>query len=106
MPRSRPPYSPEFRQQIVELVRSGRSVHDLSKEFEPTAQTITNWVMQADRAEGKRDDGPTRAEKKELPRLRQENKRLREEREILSKAAAWFARETETVPPSSSGSSK
>jgi len=43
MPRSRPPYSPEFRQQIVELVRSGRSAHDLSHEFEPTAQTITNW---------------------------------------------------------------
>jgi len=106
MPRSRPPYSPEFRQQIVELVRSGRSAHDLSQEFEPTAQTITNWVMQADRDEGKRDDGPTRAEKEELRRLRQENKRLREERAILSKAAAWFARETETVPPSSSGSSQ
>ena len=106
MPRSRPPYWPEFRQQIVALVRSGRSAHDWSQEFEPTAQTIRNCVMQADRDEGKRDDGPTRAEKEELRRLRQENKRLREERAILSKAAAWFARETETVPPSSSGSSQ
>jgi len=62
--------------------------------------------MQADRDEGKRDDGPMSAEKEELRRLRHENKRLRDQREILSKAAAWFARETETVPPSSSGSSK
>ena len=69
-------------------MRNGRSAHDLSQEFEPTAQTITNWVMQADRDEGKRDHGPTSAEKEELRRLRQENKRLRDEREILSKAAA------------------
>jgi transposase len=63
-------------------------------------------LAQADRDAGVRQDGPTSTEQEELRRLRQENKRLREEREILSKAAAWFARETESVPPRSSGSSK
>ena len=50
MPQSRPPYAPEFRQQMIELVRAGRTPEELSREFEPTAQTIHNWVKQADRA--------------------------------------------------------
>jgi transposase len=70
----------------------------LSKEFEPTAQSIHNWVAQADRDEGRRKDGLTTEERKELFRLRRENKQLRMEREILSKAAAWFARETGSIP--------
>ncbi|MFV8836529.1 IS3 family transposase [Aquisalimonas sp. APHAB1-3] len=86
MPRSRPPYPPEFRQQMIDLVRSGRTPWELAHEFEPSAQTIVNWVAQADRDAGVRHDGPTSAEQDELRRLRQENKRLREEREILSKA--------------------
>ena len=106
MPRSRPPYPPEFRQQMIELVRNGRTPWELAQEFEPSAQTIMNWVAQADRDAGVRHDGPTSTEQEELRRLRQENKRLREELEILSKAAAWFARETESVPSRSSGSSK
>lgn len=94
MPRSRPPYAPEFRQQMIELVRSGRRAEDLAKEFEPSAQTIRNWVAQAERDAGVRSDGLSTPEREELRRLRQENRRLREEREILSKAAAWFARGT------------
>ena len=104
MPVTRPPYPPEFRRQLVELVRAGRSPEELAREFEPSAQTIRNWVQQADRDEGRRDDGLTTAERDELRRLRRENRQLRMEREILAKAAAWFARETDSVPPKSSGS--
>jgi transposase len=104
MPKSRPPYSDEFRQQILELVRAGRNPEELAKEFEPTAQTIRNWIKQAERDAGQRQDGLSRDEKAELARLRKENKQLRLEREILSKAAAWFARETDAVPPKSSNS--
>ena len=104
MPRTRKPYPPEFRKQMVELVRAGRTPYELAKEFEPTAQTIANWVVQADLDDGLRTNGLTTAEKEELKRLRKENKRLRLEREILAKAAAWSARETDPMPPGSSGS--
>lgn len=104
MPRSRPPYSAEFRSQMIELVRSGRSPDELAKEFEPSGQTIRNWVRQADLDDGRRQDGLTTAEREELSRLRRENKRLREEREILSKAAAWFAREAGSTTRKRSGS--
>jgi transposase len=83
---------------MVELVRSGRSPESLSREFEPTAQTIRNWVAQTDRDEGLRSDGLTTAEREEVRRLRREVKRLRMERDILKKATAWFARETGSVP--------
>jgi transposase len=89
---------------MVELVRSGRTPEELSREFEPSAESIRNWVRQSDRDEGRREDGLTSAEREELNRLRRENRRLREEREILSKAAAWFARETGSIPPRSSDS--
>jgi len=85
-------------------VRSGRTPEALSREFEPTAQSIHNWVTQADRNEGRRSDGFTIEERKELVRLRRENRQLRMEREILSKAAAWFARETGSIPERSSDS--
>ena len=91
MPGTHPPYPPEYRQRMIELVRVGRSPESLGREFEPSAQTIRNWAMQADLDDGIRSDGLTTAEREELRRLRRENKRLREEREILSKAAAWFA---------------
>ena len=104
MSKSRPPYPLEFREQIIALVRAGRTPESLSREFEPTAQTIHNWIRQADRDEGRRPDGVTSVEREELQRLRRENKRLRTEREILAKAAAWFARETDSVPPKSSSS--
>lgn len=104
MSKTNPPYAPEFRRQMVELVRNGRTPEELSKEFEPSAQTIRNWVAQADRDEGRRDDGLTSAEREELGRLRRENRRLKQEQEILKKAAAWFARETDSIPPKSSSS--
>ena len=107
MPKTRPPYSPEFRRQMVELVRAGRSPEDLSREFEPTAQSISSWVAQADKQEGRREekvDWLAAAERDELARLRRENKQLRLERDILSRAAAWFARETGAVPSGSSSS--
>ncbi len=104
MSEKRPPYPPEFRRQMIELVRAGRSPEELAKEFEPSAQAIRNWVAQADRDEGRRSDGLTNAERSELARLRKENKQLRLEREILSKAAAWFARETKAVPSRGSDS--
>lgn len=106
MPRTRPPYSPEFRQQMVELVRAGRTPEELAREFEPSSQTIRNWVQQSGGGltEGPREDVLTGAEREELRRLRRENRQLREEREILAKAAAWFARETGSIPSRSSDS--
>ena len=104
MSKTRPPYTPEFRRQIIELVRAGRSPDDLAKEFEPTAQSIRNWVAQAERDAGRRNDGLSSSERDELSRLRRENRQLRQEREILSKAAAWFARETDVIPPKGSNS--
>ena len=104
MSLTRPPYPSEFREQMVELVRSGRSPEELAREFEPSAQSIRNWVSQADRDEGRSHDGLTSAEREELRRLRRENRRLRQEREILAKAAAWFARETGSIPSGSSSS--
>ena len=96
MARRSAPYTPEFRRQMIELVRSGRSPESLSKEFEPTAQAIRNWFAQAERDAGRRrDEGVTTAERDEIIRLRREVKQLRLERDILSKAAAWFARETD-----------
>ena len=104
MPKSHTPYPPEFRQRMIELVRSGRSPDELAEKFEPTAQSIRNWVAQAERDAGQRADGLTTEERDELRRLRREVKSLREEREILKKAAAWFARETGSIPPKDSGS--
>jgi transposase len=90
---------------MVELVRVGRTPEELSREFEPSAQAIRNWVAQADRDEGRRPDGLTSTEREELRRLKRENRRLRQEREILAKAAAWFARETGSIPPKTAGRS-
>ena len=104
MPKTRRPYPPEFREQMVALVRAGRTPEELSREFEPTAQSIINWVAQADRDEGKRKDGLTSAEREELRRLRKANRQLKLEREILAKAAAWFAQETAVNSKRSSGS--
>ena len=104
MPRTSLPSPPEFRQQMVELARSGRTPSELAREFEPSAQAIGTWVRQAAKEADHPTDGLTRDERDELRRLRQENKRLRVEREILSKAAAWFARETDATLPNSSRS--
>ena len=104
MHRTKPPYPPEYRRRIVELARSGRTLASLEKEFEGSENSIRNWLKQADLDEGRRADGLTTDEREELGRLRRENRSLREEREILKKAAAWFAQETTSIPPKRTGS--
>jgi transposase len=86
------------------MVRAGRSPAEPAEQFEPSEQCIRNWVKQADRDSGKRQDGLTSADKEELGRLRREVRALREERAILARAAAWFARETGKIPPGSTNS--
>lgn len=105
MPKTRAPYPSEFRQRMVELVRGGRTPEELSREFERSAQSIRNWVLQSGGIEESgRPEALTSAEREELLRLRRENRKLQEEREILAKAAAWFARETGSIPSRSSDS--
>lgn len=111
MPRTRPPYPPEFRAQLVALHQAGRTVEDLAREFEPSEQTIRNWIQHATAAAPRPPGGATAApgmlsaaEREELHRLRKEVRQLRVERDILGKAAAWFARETGTIPTSGSSS--
>ena len=103
MPRTRPPYPLEFRERMVELVRSGRSPESLANEFEPAAGSIRVWVRQADTDEGRRE-GMTTSERAELVRLRRDNRILREEKEILATAAAWVAEEAVPTPRRRSGS--
>jgi transposase len=104
MPRTHPPYAPEYRGRLVELARAGREIDELAREFEPSANAIRQWVKQAGLDEGLRSDGLTSSEREELNRLRRENRILREEREILAKAAAWFAQETGATPQRRSNS--
>jgi transposase len=96
--RHRAAYPLEFRQKLIDLARAGRTPEELAEEFEPTEATIRGWIKQADIDSGRRTDGLTTAEREELARLRRENKQLLIERDILSKAAAWFARETDSIP--------
>lgn len=103
MPKARKQYPAEYRKKIVDLVRSGRTPEELAREFEPSAVSIRNWVVQAEINEG-RAKGLTTDERQELAELRRENKRLKEEREILKKAAAWFATEAGSTPARRSGS--
>ena len=81
-------YPPEYRERLVELARAGRSPGSLAREFVPSEQTIRNWVRQAELDEGERSDGLTTETRREMSRLKRENKRLRTERDILEKAAA------------------
>lgn len=101
MPRTRNPYPTEFREQLVALARAGRSVESLAREYEPCAATIHDWVKQSGADAGERDDRLTSDELEELRLLRREVKRLRQERDILSKAAAWFAQNDVTSRRSS-----
>ena len=99
-----PSYPPEFRRKIVDLVRSGRPARAVAQEFQLSRQTISNWCKQDDLDSGRRSDGLTSAENEEISRLRKRVRQLEIEREILSKAAAWFARETDSIPSKSSNS--
>jgi transposase len=96
VPRTRPPYPPEFRTEAVRLVRSGgKLIREVADDLGVSEQTLRNWVRQGDLDDGRRTDGLTTSEQEELRRLRRENRVLRQEREILKKAAAFFARETD-----------
>lgn len=102
MPRTRPAYPPEFRVQIVALARAGRSVEDLAREFEPCAHTIRGWIRSADRARAGGSEPATVSalsdeEREELRRLRKENRQLRQERDILVKAATLVRSERRDV---------
>jgi len=94
MPRPRPPYPPEFRAEAVELIRSGtKSFSQLSRDIGVSDQTLRNWVRQADVDARRRRDGLTTTEREELRRLRAENRTLRMERDLLKKAAVFFAKD-------------
>jgi len=94
MPRTRPPYPPQFRREAVELVRSGTPIKQVAADLGVSEQTLRNWRRQED-VDGGRAEGLTSGEREELRALRRENRRLLQEREILRKAAAFFARETD-----------
>jgi transposase len=91
MPKTKPPYPAAFRQQMIELVHAGKTLCELSREFECSAQTIINWVAQAARDEGRPlpgKEGLSSAEREELARLRRQVRQLQMERDILAKACA------------------
>ena len=96
MSRTRPPYPPEFRREAIRLLRSGdRSVKQLAGELGCTEQTLRNWLRQDEADRGERSDLLSSDERKRLRELERENRVLKQEREILKRAAAFFARETE-----------
>ena len=107
MPKSKPPYPAEFRQQIIELARSGRTPAELAREFGPTAQSIANWIAQDARDRGKPlpgKEGLTSAEREELVHLRRQLRQVQQERDILAKATAWFAARSEKTSTPSTNS--
>jgi transposase len=96
-------YPPEYRRRIVEHLRAGRTVSDVSREFKIPISTLCRWANQGKVDRGERE-GLTTDEKAELARLRRENAELREEKEILKKFAAWSAQEANWTPRKRSGS--
>ena len=96
MPRTRPPYPPEFRREAIGLLRSGaRTPRQLAEELGCSAQTLRNWLRQDQADRGERQDVLSSDERARLRELERENRVLRQEREILKRAAAFFARETD-----------
>ncbi len=97
MPKSHAPYPPEFRTEAIRLIRSsGKSLAQIGRELQVTTETLRQWSKQAEIDDGQRHDGLTTEETEEVRRLRREVKTLREEREILLKAATFFAKETDS----------
>ena len=94
-PRARRSFPPEFKAQMVELVRQpGGSVPSVARDYDLTETALRAWVKQADIDDGRRHDGPTSEEQAEMAALRKELREAREERDILKRAVAFFARET------------
>jgi transposase len=96
VPKTRPPYPDEFRREALQMLRAGRSPCELAEALGVSEQTLRNWRRQDERDRGERDDGLSSDEREEFRRLRRENARLKQERDLLKRAAAFFAAETET----------
>jgi transposase len=103
MPKTRPPYPEQFRREAVGLLRSGRSIPDVAESLRVSQQTLRNWSKQQQADRGERRDTLTSAEREELRELRKRVRRLEQERDILKRATALFARETETRLPAHLG---
>ena len=95
MPKTRPPYPPEFRHEAVAMVRAGRPVPEVAEALGVSQQSLRNWVKQTQLDRHERDDGLTSSEREELRQLRRENARLKQERDLLKRAAALFARDSD-----------
>src|SRR5881227_3872761 len=95
VPKTRPAYPDEFRREAVQMLRAGRTPRELSESLGVSEQTLRNWRRQEQVDRRERDDGLTGDERDELRRLRRENVRLRQERDLLKRAAAFFAAEPE-----------
>jgi transposase len=94
-PRPRRSFTTEFKADIVERCRRGdRTVGQIARDFDLTETAVREWVKQADLDDGTRTDGLTSSEREELATLRRDNRRLREDVEILKRATAFFAKET------------
>ena len=96
VPKTRPPYPDEFRREALQMLRAGRTPRELAEALGVSEQTLRNWRRQDQTDRHERDDGLTTDEREELRRLRRENARLKQERDLLKRAAAFFAAETET----------
>jgi transposase len=96
VPKTRPAYPEEFRREAVQMLRAGRTPRELAESLGVSEQTLRNWRRQDQVDRHERDDGLTSDEREELRRLRRENARLKQERDLLKRAAAFFAAETET----------
>ena len=96
VPRTRPAYPESFTREAIELLRQGRTSSELADRLGVSAQTLRNWRRQDQIDRRERDDGVTTDERAELARLRRENQRLRQERDLLKRAAAFLATENGT----------
>lgn len=107
MSKKSPVYSPQFREQMVQLVSTGRSASDLAREFGCHASSISTWVRQAQAAPPATvvsSSALNAHERQELAQLRKEVRVLKIERDILSKATAWFANNGAATPTGSTRS--